>query len=107
MTPPTSKPLATLTLLLLPFDIITLVLRFHVRISRKAWGYDDWAMVVVAVRNTPRRRLVYPPDLTKPFFVITTVSIIALAWSGLGLRDDELSNQQMESSLFVGNSQLG
>jgi len=45
----TSKSLATVTLSLFPLDILTLVLRFYVRISRRAWGLDDWAMLIAIV----------------------------------------------------------
>jgi hypothetical protein len=45
----TSPPLALAILVLLPFDIVTWVLRFYVRLSRKAWGPDDWSMVVAIV----------------------------------------------------------
>lgn len=49
MSAPTSLSLALVVLVLLPFDIITWILRFHVRLSRKAWGPDDWSMVVAIV----------------------------------------------------------
>lgn len=49
MAGPTSVPLALAILILLPFDIITWVLRFYVRLSRKAWGPDDWSMVIAIV----------------------------------------------------------
>lgn len=45
----TSKSLAAVTLTLLPFDALTLSLRFYVRISRRAWGLDDWAMLIATV----------------------------------------------------------
>jgi hypothetical protein len=49
MSGPTSLPLALAIFILLPFDILTWVLRFYVRLSRKAWGSDDWSMVVAIV----------------------------------------------------------
>lgn len=51
MSGPTSLPLALAVLVLLPFDIITWVLRFYVRLSRKTWGPDDWSMVIVIVSD--------------------------------------------------------
>ncbi|KDN71574.1 hypothetical protein CSUB01_11973 [Colletotrichum sublineola] len=41
----TSKDMAAAVLVPLPFNILTLVLRFWIRTQRKAWGPDDWAMV--------------------------------------------------------------
>ncbi|KAF2999757.1 hypothetical protein E8E13_005049 [Curvularia kusanoi] len=79
----TSKSLATVTLLLLPFDVLTVILRFRARLARKVWGSDDWAMLV-----------------SLPFFIATTVSMVTLAFSGLGLRDDELQGDQMREGLF-------
>lgn len=52
MSGPTSVPLALVIFILLPFDILTWVLRFYVRVSRKAWGSDDWSMVVAIVRTS-------------------------------------------------------
>ncbi|KAE8838611.1 hypothetical protein PTNB73_03371 [Pyrenophora teres f. teres] len=43
---PTSWPMALSVLIPLPFDIISTVLRFWIRHKRKAWGPDDWAMLV-------------------------------------------------------------
>jgi hypothetical protein len=45
----TSPSLALVVLVLLPFNIITWVLRFYVRLSRRAWGPDDWSMVAAIV----------------------------------------------------------
>lgn len=47
----TSTSLATVTLLLLPFDIVTTILRFRVRLARRVWGSDDWAMLISIVRS--------------------------------------------------------
>lgn len=49
MAGPTAPGLAICCLVLLPFDIATWALRFYVRVSRKAWGPDDWSMVVAIV----------------------------------------------------------
>lgn len=46
----TAPGLAICTLVLLVFDVATWILRFYVRLSRKAWGPDDWSMVVAIVR---------------------------------------------------------
>jgi hypothetical protein len=54
MSGPTSVPLATVILVLLPFDVITWVLRFYVRLSRKSWGPDDWSMVIAIVSSLYR-----------------------------------------------------
>ena len=51
----TSKDIAAATLVLLGFDIITLVMRFWIRIQRAAWGADDWAMVATIVRLMQQR----------------------------------------------------
>ena len=51
----TSKDIAAATLVLLGFDIITLAMRFWVRIQRAAWGPDDWAMVATIVCLTEQR----------------------------------------------------
>lgn len=51
MSGPTSPQLALAVLVLLPFDVLTWALRFHIRLSRKAWGPDDWSMVVAIVRE--------------------------------------------------------
>jgi hypothetical protein len=50
MSGPTSRPLALVVLILLPFDIATWILRFYVRLSRRAWGPDDWSMLAAIVR---------------------------------------------------------
>lgn len=47
---PTSYPMALAVLVPLPFDIISTVLRFWIRYKRKAWGADDWAMLINVVR---------------------------------------------------------
>lgn len=41
----TSKDIAAATLVLLPLNIITMAMRFWIRVQRRAWGADDWAMV--------------------------------------------------------------
>jgi hypothetical protein len=50
MSGPTSRPLALVVLILLPFDVATWILRFYVRLSRRAWGPDDWSMLAAIVR---------------------------------------------------------
>jgi hypothetical protein len=57
MAGPTSLSLALAVLVLLPFDIITWVLRFYIRITRRAWGPDDWSMVVAIVSNRCESRM--------------------------------------------------
>lgn len=47
---PTSYPMALAVLVPLPFDIISTILRFWIRTKRKAWGADDWAMLINIVR---------------------------------------------------------
>lgn len=59
MAGPTSVPLALSVLILLPFDIITWGLRFYVRVSRRAWGPDDWSMVAAIVGSEDLGRLEY------------------------------------------------
>jgi hypothetical protein len=55
MSGPTSRPLALVVLILLPFDVATWILRFYVRLSRRAWGPDDWSMLAAIVRHFPSR----------------------------------------------------
>lgn len=55
----TSKDIALAVLIPLPFDIISTALRFWIRMRRKAWGPDDWAMLVNIVCICPKKRLVY------------------------------------------------
>ncbi|GJD00153.1 cation-transporting ATPase 4 [Colletotrichum higginsianum] len=45
----TSRDMAAAVLVPLPFNLITMVLRFWIRTQRKAWGPDDWAMVATIV----------------------------------------------------------
>ncbi|KAH7012119.1 uncharacterized protein B0I36DRAFT_400083 [Microdochium trichocladiopsis] len=80
---PTSKDIAAATLVLLPFNLITLALRFWIRVKWSAWGGDDWAMVV-----------------TLPVWVVSQVGLLGMAWSGIGQRDSTLSEQQIADSLF-------
>lgn len=54
----TSKALATVTLVLLPFDVLTVILRFRARLVRRVWGSDDWAMLVSLVSPVIRLPLV-------------------------------------------------
>jgi hypothetical protein len=49
---PTSRDMALSVLIPLPFDIISTVLRFWIRYKRKAWGPDDWAMLINLVSTT-------------------------------------------------------
>ncbi|KAI9152253.1 hypothetical protein HJFPF1_09482 [Paramyrothecium foliicola] len=79
----TSKDIAVATLVLLVFNLITLVMRFWIRIQRAAWGPDDWAMVA-----------------TIPVWVVSQVGLIGMAWSGVGQLDSTLSEQQVADSLF-------
>ncbi|KZM18930.1 uncharacterized protein EKO05_0006682 [Ascochyta rabiei] len=83
MSGPTSPSLALAILVLLPFDIITWVLRFYVRLSRKAWGPDDWSMVIAI-----------------PLFTISTIGMLGIAFTGGGKMDSELSTEQRETAMF-------
>ncbi|EOA88078.1 hypothetical protein ACJQWK_01868 [Exserohilum turcicum] len=84
MAGPTSPSLALAVLVLLPFDILTWILRFHVRISRKAWGPDDWSMSVAI-----------------PLFTISTIGMLGIAFTGGGKRDAELSPSDRETAMFA------
>ncbi|KAH7033626.1 uncharacterized protein B0I36DRAFT_362271 [Microdochium trichocladiopsis] len=79
----TSKDMAAATLVLLPFNVITLVMRFWIRVQRSAWGADDWAMVG-----------------TIPVWLISQVGLLGMAWSGIGQLDSTLSEEQVVNSLF-------
>ncbi|WYZ43250.1 hypothetical protein EsH8_VI_000949 [Colletotrichum jinshuiense] len=79
----TSKDMAAAVLVPLPFDILTMVLRFWIRAQRKAWGPDDWAMVA-----------------TIPVWAVSQVGLIGMAWSGVGQLDATLTEQQMANSYF-------
>ncbi|KAH7312719.1 hypothetical protein B0I35DRAFT_356341 [Stachybotrys elegans] len=79
----TSVDMAVATLVLLVFDIVTLVMRFWIRIQRAAWGQDDWAMVA-----------------TLPVWIVSQVGMIGMAWSGVGQLDSTLSPRQVSNSLF-------
>jgi len=46
MAPPTSYHMALSVLVPLPFVIVSTILRFWIRSKRKAWGPDDWAMLI-------------------------------------------------------------
>ena len=52
MAPPTSRDMALAVLIPLPFDIVSTILRFWIRYKRKAWGPDDWAMLINLVSIT-------------------------------------------------------
>ncbi|KAI1672271.1 hypothetical protein Ptr902_05039 [Pyrenophora tritici-repentis] len=79
---PTSWPMALSVLIPLPFDIISTVLRFWIRYKRKAWGPDDWAMLV-----------------NLPLWTVSTVATIAMSFSGIGQKDATLSTFQYSNSL--------
>ncbi|KAF6839853.1 cation-transporting atpase 4 [Colletotrichum musicola] len=79
----TSKDMAAAVLVPLPFNIITLVLRFWIRTQRKAWGPDDWAMVA-----------------TIPVWLVSQVGLIGMAWSGVGQLDITLTPEQQANSYF-------
>lgn len=51
MAPPTSYHMALSVLIPLPFVIVSTILRFWIRSKRKAWGPDDWAMVINLVSS--------------------------------------------------------
>ncbi|TLD23852.1 hypothetical protein PspLS_06334 [Pyricularia sp. CBS 133598] len=78
----TSKEMAAAVLIPLPFALISMLLRFWIRARKNTWGPDDWAMVA-----------------TVPVWLVTTVSTIAMAWSGIGQQDDTLTPEQMVNSL--------
>ncbi|PSN73342.1 hypothetical protein BS50DRAFT_629381 [Corynespora cassiicola Philippines] len=79
----TSKDMAVAVLMPLPFDVVSTVLRFWIRSQRKAWGSDDWAMLV-----------------NVPFWIIATVGLIGMSFSGVGAPDASLSAQEMADSLM-------
>ncbi|CAO2656027.1 Nn.00g048300.m01.CDS01 [Neocucurbitaria sp. VM-36] len=83
MAGPTSPSLALAVLVLLPFDIITWGLRFYVRLSRKAWGPDDWSMVAAI-----------------PLFTISTIGMLGIAFTGGGKKDDDLTTEERERAMF-------
>ncbi|KAJ1329743.1 hypothetical protein MN608_06479 [Microdochium nivale] len=79
----TSKEIAAATLVLLPFNLITMVMRFWIRVQRRAWGADDWAMVG-----------------TIPVWLISQIGLLGMAWSGVGLPNTALSEEMTVNSLF-------
>ncbi|KAK6213319.1 hypothetical protein QIS74_09321 [Colletotrichum tabaci] len=79
----TSRDMAAAVLVPLPFNLITMVLRFWIRTQRKAWGPDDWAMVA-----------------TIPVWAVSQVGLIGMAWSGVGQLDSTLSADQVANSYF-------
>ncbi|OAG04639.1 uncharacterized protein CC84DRAFT_1094201 [Paraphaeosphaeria sporulosa] len=79
----TAPGLAICTLLLLVFDVLSWALRFYVRLSRKAWGPDDWCMLIAI-----------------PIFAISTTGMLGIAFTGGGLRDDQLTSKQQETAMF-------
>ncbi|KAK7186034.1 uncharacterized protein CC84DRAFT_1081715 [Paraphaeosphaeria sporulosa] len=66
----------------LPFDIATTVMRFWIRYRRKAWGADDWAMLI-----------------TLPFYTVAMVATVAMSFSGVGAIDATSTPQQNINSL--------
>ncbi|GJC88506.1 cation-transporting ATPase 4 [Colletotrichum tofieldiae] len=80
----TSKDMAAAVLAPLPFNLVTMALRFWIRTQRKAWGPDDWAMVA-----------------TIPVWAISQVGLIGMAWSGVGQLDATLTAEQKANSYFV------
>ncbi|KAI4910899.1 hypothetical protein J4E90_007156 [Alternaria incomplexa] len=66
----------------LPFVIISTILRFWIRTKRKAWGPDDWAMLI-----------------NLPVWTVATVSTLGMAWSGVGQYDGSLTASQYSMSL--------
>ncbi|KXJ93465.1 hypothetical protein Micbo1qcDRAFT_183207 [Microdochium bolleyi] len=79
----TSNDMAAATLVLLPLNILTMGMRFWIRIQRRAWGADDWAMVA-----------------TIPVWLISQIGLIGMAWSGVGLPNTAISESMMVNSLF-------
>ncbi|KAI6358940.1 hypothetical protein MCOR25_007205 [Pyricularia grisea] len=77
----TSKEMAAAVLIPLPFALISMLLRFWIRARKNTWGPDDWAMVA-----------------TVPVWLVTTISTIVMAWSGVGQQDDTLTSEQMANS---------
>ncbi|KAF1846394.1 uncharacterized protein K460DRAFT_242484, partial [Cucurbitaria berberidis CBS 394.84] len=84
MAGPTSVPLALVVLVLLPFDLLTWALRFYVRLTRKAWGPDDWSMVIAI-----------------PLFTISTIGMLGIAFTGGGKKDADLTKEETETARFV------
>ena len=80
----TAPGLAICTLVLLVFDTITCTLRFYVRISRKAWGPDDWSMVAAV-----------------PIYIVTVAGQLGIAFNGGGLPDAQLGAAGKERGMFV------
>ncbi|GKT48707.1 uncharacterized protein ColSpa_08888 [Colletotrichum spaethianum] len=99
----TSKDMATAVLVPLPFDLVTMALRFWIRAQRKAWGPDDWAMVATIVRfNIPGTRKKLQLTKIKPVWAVSQVGLIGMAWSGVGQLDATLTAEQTANSYFVG-----
>ncbi|TLS26468.1 hypothetical protein PpBr36_04193 [Pyricularia pennisetigena] len=78
----TSKEMAAAVLIPLPFALISMLLRFWIRLRKNTWGTDDWAMVA-----------------TVPVWLVTTISTIGMAWSGAGQQDDTLTPEQTVNTL--------
>jgi hypothetical protein len=97
----TSPSLALAVLVLLPFDVITWVLRFYVRLSRKAWGPDDWSMVVAIVSELLDENRDKALKKTQPLFIISSIGMLGIAFTGGGKKDAELSTEQRETAMFV------
>jgi len=98
---PTSPSLALAVLVLLPFDIITWALRFHVRLSRKAWGPDDWSMVAAIVRTRQNAINIIFAYQEQPLFIISTMGMLGIAFTGGGKKDDELTVSEKQTAMFV------
>ncbi|EOA84170.1 uncharacterized protein SETTUDRAFT_92484 [Exserohilum turcica Et28A] len=79
---PTSYPMALSVLIPLPLDIISTILRFWIRTKRNAWGPDDWAMLI-----------------NVPFWSVSTIATLGMAWSGIGQYDATLTPEQYTNSL--------
>ncbi|EUC46767.1 hypothetical protein COCMIDRAFT_25245 [Bipolaris oryzae ATCC 44560] len=88
---PTSYPMALAVLVPLPFDIISTVLRFWIRTKRNAWGPDDWAMLINIVRALDPQSC--------PFWSVSTIATLGMAWSGVGQYDATLTQSQYMNSL--------
>ncbi|KAF2642060.1 hypothetical protein P280DRAFT_291762 [Massarina eburnea CBS 473.64] len=78
----TSPELALAVLVPMPFCIVLAILRFRIRLQRKAWGVDDWAML-----------------LNIPFWLTASIASIGMAWSGVGAPDASLSDEEYAASL--------
>jgi hypothetical protein len=100
MAPPTSYHMALSVLIPLPFDIVSTILRFWIRYKRKAWGPDDWAMLInmVSLTGVASEHLL---TSTQPFWSVSTIATIAMAWSGVGQFDGSLTEYQYSNSLMV------